>query len=124
MKKFLKMMLAVICGILVLWILGFTLISIIASAGNNQKAVPAVGILKIDLSKALIDEQANEVLTFGSNQGTPMGIYQAMKAIEAAAEDPGVKAIYLKPDGAVIGLAQRQELRSALAKFRQSGKPN
>ena len=123
MKKFLKMMLAVICGILVLWILGFTLISIIASAGNNQKAVPAVGILKIDLSKALIDEQANEVLTFGSNQGTPMGIYQAMKAIEAAAEDPGVKAIYLKPDGAVIGLAQRQELRSALAKFRQSGKP-
>ena len=123
MKKFLKMMLAVICGILVLWILGFTLISIIASAGSNQKAVPAVGILKIDLSKALIDEQANEVLTFGSNQGTPMGIYQAMKAIEAAAEDPGVKAIYLKPDGAVIGLAQRQELRSALAKFRQSGKP-
>ena len=123
MKKFLKMMLAVICGILVLWILGFTVISIIASAGSAGKAVPAEGILKVDLSKVQIDEQANEALTFGASQGTPMGIYQAMKAIEAAAEDPGVKAIYLKPDGAVIGLAQRQEFRSALAKFRQSGKP-
>ena len=123
MKKFLKMMLAVICGILVLWILVFTVISVIASSGSQGKAIPAEGILKIDLSKVLIDEQANETLTFGSNQGTPLGLYQAVKAVEAAAEDPGVKAIYLKPDGGALGHAQMQEFRIALGKFRQSGKP-
>ena len=123
MKKFLKMMLAVICGILVLWILGFTVISLIASAGNKTAAVPAEGLLKVDLSKVQIAEQANEVLSFGAEQRTPLGLRQAVKAVEAAAEDPGVKAIYLKPDRAVLGTAQLQEFRLALSKFRQSGKP-
>lgn len=123
MKKFLKMMLAVICGILVLWILVFTVISVIASSGSQGKAVPAEGLLKIDLSKVQIGEQANEALTLGANQGTPIGLYQAVKAVEAAAEDPGVKAIYLKPDGGALGHAQMQEFRIALGKFRQSGKP-
>ncbi|MBP5488329.1 MAG: signal peptide peptidase SppA [Bacteroidales bacterium] len=123
MKKFLKMMLAVICGILVLWIIGFTLISLIASAGSKTQSVPAEGILKVDLSKVTIGEQANETFTLGATQATPMGLHQAVKALEAAAEDPGVKALYLKPDGGVLGIATRQELRTALAKFRQSGKP-
>ena len=116
-------MLAVICGILVLWILGFTVISLIASAGNKTAAVPAEGLLKVDLSKVQIAEQANEVLSFGAEQRIPLGLRQAVKAVEAAAEDPGVKAIYLKPDMAVLGTAQLQEFRIALSKFRQSGKP-
>ena len=123
MKKFLKMMLAVICGILVLWIIAIMVFSMIAAAGSKTQVVPAEGILKIDLSKVAIDEQANETFTFGGTQSTPMGLYQAVRALEAAAEDPGVKAIYLKPEGTSMGIAQMQEFRNALEKFRQSGKP-
>ncbi|MBR6458164.1 MAG: signal peptide peptidase SppA [Bacteroidales bacterium] len=123
MKKFLKMMLAVICGILVLWILFIMVFSMFAAAGSKSQAVPAEGILKIDLSKVSIDEQANETLTIGGTQSTPMGLHKAVKALEVAAEDPGVKAIYLKPDGSSLGMAQMQEFRGALDKFRQSGKP-
>lgn len=123
MKKFLKMMLAVICGILVLWIIGIMIFSMIAAAGSKTQAVPAEGLLKVDLSKVAIDEQANEAFTLGGTQATPMGLYTAVRAIEAAAEDPGVKGIYLKPDGASLGIAQMQEFRIALDKFRKSGKP-
>ena len=123
MKKFLKMMLAVICGILVIWIIVIMVFSMIAAAGSKPQAVPAEGILKVDLSKVAINEQANEAFTMGGTQSTPMGLYQAVRALEVAAEDPGVKAVYLKPDGAAMGIAQMQELRIALGKFRQSGKP-
>ena len=123
MKKFLKMMLAVICGIIVLRVIGLLIIGLIASAGSQTGPVPTQGLLKIDMSKISVNEQANASLTFGGQQSTPMGILQAVKAIEIAAEDPGVKGIYLKPDSPTIGTAQMQEFRGALAKFRQSGKP-
>ena len=123
MKKFLKMMLAVICGILVLWIIAIMVFSMIAAAGTKTQVVPSEGLLKVDLSKVAIDEQANEAFTFGAAQSTPMGLYQAVRALEVAAEDPGVKGIYLKPDGSTLGIAQMQEFRIALDKFRKSGKP-
>lgn len=124
MKKFLKMMLAVICGILVLWILVFTVIGLIAASGNKTAVVPTQGILKIDLSKVAISEQANAVNPFtGGTEIVPLGLYQTVKTLEAAADDPGVKAVYLKPDSPTIGIGQIQEFRKALAKFRQSGKP-
>ena len=84
MKKFLKMMLAVICGILVLWIIVIMVFSMIAAAGTKTQAVPAEGLLKVDLSKVAIDEQANEAFTFGAAQSTPMGLYQAVRALEVA----------------------------------------
>ena len=120
MKKFLKMMLAVICGILVLWIIVFCIIGAIASSAQKTPAVPSQGILKVDMSKILLSEQADAVNPFAggasAQQKTPVGIYQAIRAIEIAAEDPGVKAIYLKPDNLSTGMAQLQEFRSALAK--------
>ena len=44
-------------------------------------------------------------------------------SINKAAEDPAVKYIYIKADGASGGMAQLQELRKSLANFRMSGKP-
>ena len=54
---------------------------------------------------------------------TPAGIYNAVTAIKAAAEDPAIKFIYLLPDGTSTGISHLEELRCALEDFRQSGKP-
>ena len=53
---------------------------------------------------------------------TPLGIYSAINAVNAAAVDPAVKFIYMKPDGVSGGTAQIEEFRKALMNFRKSGK--
>lgn len=131
MKRFLRTLLAVICGILILDVITFAIIGGIASsAGSSKTVVPKVGALKIDMSKIVIDEQMNENLDFSALQRGPgqrniktIGLLDAVNAVEAAAADPGVKYIYLKPDGSMTNIANLYEFRQALVNFRSSGKP-
>ena len=123
MKNFLKMVLAVICGILLLTALTFAVFA--GLAGSGSPSVPAEGVLKIDLSKIVIDEQTGPadpmaMLTGGNMNVTPVGIREAVEAIKIAADDPGIKYIYLKTDGNASGAARTSELRKALQNFRES----
>ena len=96
MKKFLKTVLAVICGVLILNLLGFGLLCLIGGGlGNTEPVIPTTGVLKIDLSKVIIAEKSKESLIFnlGSEQIETIGLRQATQAIRAAAEDPGVEYI-------------------------------
>ena len=130
MKDFVKMTLATIAG---LFIFGFAamflmiaLVGALASAGDTQPVMPREGILQINMSTMALAEQTQEADPFASLTGgqtvTPLGIYNAIQAINAAATDPAVKFIYMKPDGAVAGTAQLEEFRKALKNFRNSGK--
>lgn len=131
MKDFVKMTLATLAG---LFIFGFASIFIMiamigafASIGESQPILPAEGLLKMDMSAITLTEQAGEadplaLLQSGGQQVTPVGIYSAIKAVNAAAKDPSIRFIYLKPDGVTGGLAQMEELRKALQNFRASGK--
>ena len=128
MKKFLKTVLAVICGVLILNLIGFGFLCMIGgSFGKTEPIIPTTGVLRIDLSKIIIAEQSKESPDFnfsnlGSEQIETIGLRQATQAIRAAAQDPGVKYIYLKPEGATIGTASMVEFRQALSDFRKSGK--
>ena len=126
MKNFLKMMLAVICGIFLLNALVFSVIAGIASAGSGTPSVPSEGVLKIDLSKIVIGEQSKEadpleMLQSGSRSVRTIGLWDAVQAINTAADDPGIKYIYLKTDGSATSAATAGELRESLSKFRQDG---
>jgi len=127
MKKFLKMVLAVICGILILNALVFAVFAGLAG-GSGTPVVPSEGVLKIDMSKVVIAEQSQEsdplaFLQSGGQQISVIGIWDAVQAVNIAAEDPGVKYIYLKTDGNSTGVAHLSELRKALENFRsKSGK--
>lgn len=123
MKNFLKTLLAVLVGLLVANLLGFWIISAILSAGQKPAPIAREGVLKVDLSKIAVAEQSTETFSFNSDTRTTLGLLKVVAAIEAAAEDPGVKCIYLKPDGASMGLGTLVEVREALAAFRASGKP-
>ncbi|MBR4775258.1 MAG: signal peptide peptidase SppA [Bacteroidales bacterium] len=123
MKNFLKMVLAVICGIL---LLNALIIAVIAGlSGGSTPSVPAEGVLKIDMSKIVIAEQSREtdplsMIQAGGKQIVTLGIYEAVSAVNAAALDPGIKYIYLKTDGNSTDAAHLSEFRQALQNFRTS----
>ncbi len=130
MKDFVKMTLATIAG---LFLFGFVaiflmiaMVGAMASLGDTQPVMPREGVLQINMSTMMLSEQTQEADPFASLQGseaiTPVGIYSAIQAVNAAATDPAVKFIYMKPDGASGGIAQMEEFRDALKNFRNSGK--
>lgn len=140
MKDFVKMTLAVICGLLIVSflssILFFGIIGASALAGKGSKELPKQGVLKIDMSKTAIDEQGAEASPLAdlpmpaisgvsiSTPGEIIGIWDAVQALNKAATDPAVQYIYLKTDGMNISTALLQEFRQALSNFRAvSGKP-
>ena len=133
MKDFVKMTLATIAGLFIFGFLTlFMMIGLagsVAALGEGQPVMPRQGILTIDMSKIVLSEQTVEADPFAALQsgGTapkPLGIWDAVNAINAAAIDPAIKFIYLKPDGLSGHYAQVEELRSALSAFRlRSGKP-
>ena len=103
--------------------------SAISSMGSkeSQPAVPRGAILKIDLSKP-IGEQGKESFSFNpllmsANMGQSVSLLNAIRALETAATDPQVKFVYLKADGLGMDIAQAEEFRNALVRFRESGKP-
>ena len=130
MKEFVKMTLATIAGLFlfgfVALFLFFAMVGAIASIGSSQPVMPREGVLQINMSAMTLTEQTQEEDPFaslaGSGSVTPVGIYSAIKAVNAAATDPAVKFIYMKPDGASGGIAQIEEFRKALENFRNSGK--
>lgn len=131
MKDFFKILLAVVCGFIVVQILRLILLFIILggfAAGSSKTAIPKEGVLDLDMSQITIMEQATEMsvpafsLSGISMEATPVGLRDAVQAIKTAALDPGVKYILLRPDGTNAGMADLEELRRALVEFRTSGK--
>ena len=131
MKNFIKMTLATLTGLLLFGgVVTFIFAGIIgaaASLGKQQAVVPDSAVLTMDMSTVMIMEQTQEPDPMSMLQGngmeiSPLGIYSAIRAINIAAQDPAIKFIYMKPDGVMGGLAQIEELRTALKHFRESGK--
>ena len=131
MKDFVKMTLAVLAGLFIFGIVAFfftfAMVGAVASLGDKQTVMPREAVLKIDMSTFTLSEQSTEanpmdMILAGGSSITPIGIYDAINAVNAAATDPAVKFIYMKPDGVSGGTAQIEEFRKALVNFRESGK--
>lgn len=131
MKEFFKMTLATLLGLFVFGIvsffISFSMIGALASLGETTPVMPREGVLKLDMSKIILQEQTQEADPLQMLQSqeviTPIGIYSAVSAIKTAASDPAIRFIYMLPDATSAGISHLEELRRALADFRQSGKP-
>ncbi len=124
MKNFLKTLLAVVLGLIIVNLIMFMIFGSLVSLSGTKQTIPTEGILKMDMSKVIIAEQSTESFNFASQEvRSTIGLRKALDAISAAAQDPGVKCIYLKPDNLAVGTGAIQELRCALSDFRKSGKP-
>lgn len=132
MKDFVKMTLATIAGLFVFgavaFFLLFAMLGALATLGNKQPVMPREAVLQIDMSTIALSEQTTEPDPFaalqsaGEDMPVPLGIYSAINAVNAAAADPAIKFIYMKPDAASAGIAHLEEFRKALENFRASGK--
>lgn len=133
MKSFLKMFLASFTAMIIFGAICFFIISGIINGlgdllnfGNKPVIMPSEAVLTIDMSQITLQEQTQEASIMDKiameNAPRPIGTLDIVAAINAAAYDSAVKYIFLKPDAVTGGIAQIEEVRDALAQFRESGK--
>ena len=134
MKDFLKTFLASFTALVIYGIIAFIILFGWAISGltglfgsdSGTPVMPESAVLTIDMGAVSLAEQTREAdvleMLQGGGAAQSLGVFDAVAAINAAAFDPAVKYIYLKPDSASGGTAQLEELRNALQNFRTSGK--
>ena len=129
MKEFVKMTLAAMLGFFLIGVVFFffslAIIGSIAALGSSQPVMPRTAVLSLDFSKFTVSEQTTEADPISQLQGNNtavVGIWSAIQAIDAAAADPAIKYMFMRPDMASGGIAEIEELRSAIENFRNSGK--
>ena len=95
--------------------------------GTSQKPQPLTRetILRLDFNIP-VDEQSADSFQWnplaGPNLASSVSLYNYVRAIDRAAEDPAIKFIYMTPDQPVLSQCQSEEIRAALQRFRASGK--
>lgn len=131
MKHFLKTVIGAIVGTIVALVLlifiGIGIIGSIASSSESEPVVPKKTILRLDLSTPVAEQAKDnfsiDFMSGNADMSSSISLLKAVKAIEAAAEDPAVSFIYMTTDGMTLSVPQMEELREALVHFRASGKP-
>ena len=88
--------------------------------------MPSKAVLTIDMSQIVLQEQTQDPsimeMIYGETPLQPMGTLDIIAAIDAASFDPAVQYIFMKPDAVTGGMAQVEEIRNALKRFRDCGK--
>jgi protease-4 len=91
---------------------------------TGEEAPAQQKLLTIDLADGLVERSSQDKLLQALQlQGRPIILSDAVAAIERAAGDPEVEGIVAHLGRGNAGTAQIQELRTAIQKFRNSGKP-
>lgn len=140
MRQFLKYTLASLTGsILFFLLLGFLLALgavglagvLMAGLSKDSEAAPTVEkdtVLVYDLSTLIPDSPETidpSAIVLGNQTPSDLTLRQAVLALEAAATDDRIAALYLKGTGAGMGagLANQAEIYPAIEAFRAAGKP-
>ena len=134
MRDFLKVAAAsavgTVAGLLSLVVLmglgAFSLVGVFLASGGQEPEVLVEkdSLLVMDLSTDIVDGVPADAGALFEVYGGPRSIslYKALDAIAAAAEDDKISGIYLE-GSSFEGLATLKEVRDALSKFKESGKP-
>ena len=132
MKTFWKIVFGSTLGCILASVVGFLLffsligaIAGMAGAGKGAALPSGEKVLKLDFSTPVTEQGAEGFTMVGMapSFGSSLSLYSMVKAIEAAAEDPQIKFIYMNTDNcAEMSLSYAEEIRAALARFRDSGK--
>jgi len=130
MKTFLKMLLAVIAGLIITSILFFVIMlsvfSGMAAAGNKAVEIPEKSVLVIKTGAMIPDRTTTNPLAMfdpltRSLTQTP-GLNEILRNLRKAADDDNISGILIDNGTMPSGWATADEIRSALEKFKESGK--
>ncbi len=132
--KFLKNVFATLIGCFLalglIFIVMIGMVTALIPAEEETAIVEPSSILRIDLSNAVGEQTVEEPFdlssimpsALGSTSTNTLGILDAVKAIDAAAQDPNIKFAYITNCSNSFGSAYLEEVRNALVRFRNSGK--
>lgn len=120
MKKVIVGILAAIGVLAILAVFAVVALTLISVSGTSP--VPRRVILELDLEGGVIetipDDPMAQIMLSGALQ-----LRDVVDALERGADDRRVVAVFAKISGEPMAMAQIQEVRDAIKKFRKSGKP-
>lgn len=139
MRSFFKTLLACFVAVMAAGFIGFILVvtsvSVLSVAlgesltGYTPRPVSGGSVLRITLDETISDNPAEAPVSASFLTGSvyvnrQLALLDVISAIDAAADDPRIEALYLNINGSPsMGPASMGELREALDAFRLSGKP-
>jgi protease-4 len=118
MRRFFGRLLSWIGGLV---ILGGVVLLVLFAVATRTKEVPARTILEVDLETALAEDQPDDPLALLSGMGQG-DLRSLVRTLERAQDDARVVGLVARIGQARIGMAQVQELRDAVTRFRSKGK--
>jgi protease-4 len=116
---------------LILWLLGFAVLIFIATGvglamllgGAPGETGRDAQWLHVRITPAIADAPGNEGLILDPSQMPPLST-EIAHAIATAATDDRIEGLLLEIEGVGLGWAQTQEIRDAVWRFRDEGKPS
>ncbi len=109
------------------------LIGVLFTSTNRAPHVPKNAVMVLDLSMNITDTpRADDDFSLLSdallkNQAPTLHLRALLSALESAAVDPRIRGLYIHgsflPSGMGTGFAALKEVRQAIERFKQSGKP-
>jgi protease-4 len=100
----------------------FGLFGLVLIASLGQERLPARVVLEMDFEQGLVEAVPDDPLG-QLMMSDVLTLHDLVGAIDRAAEDRRVKAFVARIGAGGMGMAHLQEVRDALERFRESGKP-
>ncbi len=124
MLQFLKYLLASFLGLILFFVLIlFVLGALVESRKNTPVELEANSILKISFSSQIEDQGETNFDPSSFNIRKTLGLKDILRCIEEAGSDSKIKGIFLDMGSFPGGYASLEEIRKALAEFKNSKKP-
>lgn len=127
MKEFLKYTAATVVGIIIFGTLltAFGLMSVVGIMASDQATttIDDNSVMVLTLNGPIYDQGRDDIIgRITGDDTSTTGLNDMLAAIKKAKNNDKVKGIYIEAGALQTGYATMQELRSALADFRKSGK--
>lgn len=125
--KFLSTLVASVLGTLIaiafVFFIGFFILFLFIAAADQTPSVSDSSVLVIEFTGAVPETVSGDPLTQMLADEPPFGVRDLVSALNMAAEDDRVEAVWLQVKSVGGSWAGLQEVRSALLEFKESGKP-
>jgi len=112
-------------GVVLIFIFIAIISAAISSAGESEVVISENSVLEIKLEQPIKERTSKspfEDLNFDLTSGRDLGLNDILSNIEKAGADDDIKGIYLNLSSVQAGMAQLEEIRNALEKFKTSKK--
>ncbi len=131
MKNFFKIVFGTFIGSFLALVLAFFIligiISSLATFSDTKPTVPKSAVLTLNfatrISEQAIDDPFASMNPLQSTSSKTQGILDFLQTIDKAASDPAIKILYMNVTDMKAGISHIEEIRSAITRFRESGKP-